>query len=107
MIVNKLLKENGWMVVKVFQGIEHEAFILDMKAMFERIEIVKPKASRKRSAEVYIVAKNLRKDRILPSEFRENKRLSPYWKKNDEDPIPGDQLPDYGESKEYHARKRS
>ncbi len=104
-IADKLLKENGWMVVKVFQGKEHEAFIRDMKAMFEKVFIVKPKASRKGSAEVYVVAKNLRKDRVLPKENR-NEETLPVEEKEAEGPLPGDQLPDYGEPMEYSEKKK-
>jgi len=101
-IADRLLKEDGWMIVKVFQGPEHEAYIRDMRVMFERVEIVKPKASRKGSAEVYVVAKNLRKDRVLPEDFRKD-RKPPEVKEWDEDekPLPGDNLPDYGEPEEY------
>jgi hypothetical protein len=100
-IADKLLREDGWMVVKVFQGKEHEAFIKEMKAMFEKVYIVKPRASRKGSAEVYVVAKNLRKDRILPKEFGTDGKLSQIIEEDDTEPLPGDNLPDYGEPEEY------
>jgi 23S rRNA (uridine2552-2'-O)-methyltransferase len=101
-IADRLLKEDGWMIVKVFQGLEHEAFIRDMRVMFERVHIVKPKASRKGSAEVYVVAKNLKKDRVLPEDFRKDTKPPEIkeWKE-DEKPLPGDNLPDYGEPEEY------
>jgi 23S rRNA (uridine2552-2'-O)-methyltransferase len=105
-IADRLLKEDGWMVVKVFQGLEHEAFIRDMRVMFDKIYIVKPPASRKGSAEVYVVAKDLRKDRVLPEDFR-NDRKPPEIKewKEDEAPLPGDNLPEYGEPEEYGKKK--
>jgi 23S rRNA (uridine2552-2'-O)-methyltransferase len=96
-IADKLLRENGWMIVKVFQGKEHEAFIQDMKTMFEKVFIVKPKASRKGSAEVYVVAKNLRKERVLPKESNDEEK-SLVEEKEVEGTLPGDQLPDYGDS---------
>jgi 23S rRNA (uridine2552-2'-O)-methyltransferase len=105
-IADKLLKEDGWMVVKVFQGKEHEAFIREMRAMFERITIVKPLASRKGSAEVYVVAKNLRKDRVLPEDFRKDKKPQPIVEEGeDTKPLPGENLPDYGEPEEYGKKK--
>jgi len=108
-IADRLLKEDGWMVVKVFQGPEHEAFICDMRAMFEKVYIVKPKASRKGSAEVYLVAKSLIRDRVLPDEFRERKPEESRSEEEDEEgPLPGDQLPDYEEApKEKGLRKRA
>ncbi len=58
------------MVIKTFQGSEHSKFVHEMKEMFETVTIVKPKASRKKSAEIYLVARNLKADRKLPEEFR-------------------------------------
>jgi 23S rRNA (uridine2552-2'-O)-methyltransferase len=107
-IADRLLKEDGWMVVKVFQGPEHEAFIRDMRVMFEKVYIVKPKASRKGSAEVYLVAKSLMSDRVLPDKFGERKPEESRSEEEDEEgPLPGDQLPDYEEApKEIGLRKR-
>jgi hypothetical protein len=104
-LFRSLLKEDGWMVVKVFQGKEHEAFIREMKAMFERINIVKPGASRKGSAEVYVVAKNLYKDRVLPEELGKDRNPPQIVEEEDKEPLPGDNLPDYGESEEYGKKE--
>jgi 23S rRNA (uridine2552-2'-O)-methyltransferase len=104
-IADKLLKEDGWIVVKVFQGKEHEAFIREMRAMFEKIFIVKPLASRKGSAEVYLVARNLRKDRILPEEFRKDSKPGLIAEEEEMGPLPGENLPDYGEPEEYGKKK--
>jgi len=97
-IADRLLKPNGWMVVKIFQGKEHEAYIREMRAMFEKIFIVKPKASRKGSAEVYVVAKNLRSDRVFPVSLTGEEPEPP---EKEEAPLPGENLPDYGEPEEY------
>ena len=70
-IADSLLKRDGWLVVKTFQGSEHESYVRDVRAMFREVRIVKPKASRKKSAEVFIVAHGLKPDRELPEEFRE------------------------------------
>jgi len=104
-IADKLLREDGWMIVKVFQGKEHEAFIREMKAMFEKVHIVKPKASRKGSAEVYVVARNLRKDRRLPEEFGTDVKPPQIVEEDDAEPLPGDNLPDYGEPEEYGKKR--
>jgi 23S rRNA (uridine2552-2'-O)-methyltransferase len=104
-IADKLLKEDGWMVVKVFQGKEHEAFIREMRAMFVKVYIVKPLASRKGSAEVYVVAKDLRKDRVLPEDFRKDKKPQQIIEEEDAGPLPGENLPDYGEPEEYGKKK--
>lgn len=91
-IADRLLKKDGWMVVKVFMGPEHESFIQDMHNVFEKVFIVKPKASRKSSAEIYLVAKNLKPNRILPSNLNNNVEEI-VLDEEDEGPIPGDQLP--------------
>lgn len=103
-IADRLLKEDGWMVVKVFQGKEHEAFIREMRAMFEKVFIAKPLASRKGSAEVYVVAKNLRRDRVLPEDLNPEGRAQS-TAGGEEGPLPGENLPDYGEPEEYGKKK--
>jgi 23S rRNA (uridine2552-2'-O)-methyltransferase len=106
-ITDRLLKEDGWMIVKVFQGKEHEAFIREMRAMFEQVFIVKPLASRKGSAEVYVVAKNLRKDRTIPEDLNSEGELQSFAEEQEKEPLPGENLPDYGEPEEYGKKKPS
>jgi len=85
-IADRLLKPDGWFVVKIFQGGEHQRFIREVKAMFEYVRNFKPPASRKQSAERYIVARGLRPDRKLPHVKRG-------WEDEEEEgPLPGDQL---------------
>ena len=87
-ICDKLLKDDGWFVVKIFQGGEHNLYIQEVRDMFKEVKNFKPDASRKQSAERYIVAHRLRKDRVLPKEFR----VVPDEEKEEDEPIPGDQL---------------
>jgi 23S rRNA (uridine2552-2'-O)-methyltransferase len=54
----KVLKRKGSLVCKVFQGEGTDAFILDARHAFERVRVMKPKASRAGSSEVYLVARN-------------------------------------------------
>lgn len=56
----KLLKPDGWVVLKAFQGSEYEVFLGEVKKVFNLVKVFKPPASRKGSAEVYIVAKGLK-----------------------------------------------
>ena len=53
-----VLKPGGAFVAKVFQGDGSDAFIQDVKSSFKRVKIRKPKASRPRSREVYVVAQD-------------------------------------------------
>ena len=69
-IADKLLKDEGWAVIKTFQGSEHSEYIREVKDIFKQVRIYKPKASRKKSAEVYVVAHKLKTTRRLPEEFR-------------------------------------
>jgi 23S rRNA (uridine2552-2'-O)-methyltransferase len=61
-----LLRGDGWAVIKVFQGADLEEFIREVRGSFKYVRVVKPQASRKRSAEAYIVARGLR-SRDAPS----------------------------------------
>ncbi len=54
----KLLGRNGNMVCKLFQGEGSDAFVADARKHFEKVRIMKPKASRPGSHEVYLVARN-------------------------------------------------
>ncbi len=51
-----ILKQGGSFVAKVFQGDGSDAFVNDVKSSFKQVKIRKPKASRPRSREVYVVA---------------------------------------------------
>ncbi len=55
-IAATLLHRGGNLLVKAFQGEFFQRFLDDVKANFRYVRVVKPEATRKRSAEVYIVA---------------------------------------------------
>jgi 23S rRNA (uridine2552-2'-O)-methyltransferase len=55
-----VLAKNGSFLVKVFQGEGFEAFHRDVQQHFTKVIIRKPKASRPRSNEVYILAKGFK-----------------------------------------------
>ncbi len=54
------LKPSGSFVCKVVQGEGTDAFVAAVRAAFERVRIVKPRASRPGSREVYVAASGLR-----------------------------------------------
>ena len=56
----RVLKPKGSFVCKVFQGEGFDAFVVDARRSFERVRVMKPKASRAGSREVYLVARNYR-----------------------------------------------
>lgn len=59
-LARRVLKAKGSFVCKVFQGEGFDAFVLDVRRSFERVRVMKPKASRAGSREVYVVARNYR-----------------------------------------------
>lgn len=56
-----VLVDGGTFIVKVFQGSGYDQFLQDVRKSFKQAVIRKPKASRARSNEVYIVAKGFKK----------------------------------------------
>ena len=52
----KILPKNGCFLIKVFQGEGFEAFLKSIRIHFKKVVIRKPKASRERSREIYLVA---------------------------------------------------
>lgn len=54
------LQTNGAFLVKVFQGSDYAAFVAAMRERFVSVATRKPKASRDRSAELYLLGRNLR-----------------------------------------------
>lgn len=57
-LARKVLKPGGSFICKVFQGEGIDEFVLDARNSFERVKVMKPKASRAGSREVYLVARN-------------------------------------------------
>jgi len=55
----KVLKKDGNFLIKVFQGAGFDEFVKQCRVNFKAIVVRKPKASRPRSKEVYLLAKNL------------------------------------------------
>lgn len=55
------LKSGGSLVVKVFQGEGFDTYLKSIRQAFDGVSIRKPKASRPRSREVYLVARNYRR----------------------------------------------
>ena len=58
-----ILKTDGKFFVKVFQGDMFQDFVKEVRQHFARVEIIKPKASRARSAEVFVLGMGLKKDK--------------------------------------------
>ena len=57
------LKPNGGFLIKVFQGEGFDTLLSNIKQKFKSVIVRKPKASRDRSREVYILARELKNER--------------------------------------------
>ena len=55
--VKEHLKPGGDFVVKLFQGTDFDSFVQQVRSMFTKVQVIKPKASRPRSREVYLLAR--------------------------------------------------
>jgi 23S rRNA (uridine2552-2'-O)-methyltransferase len=60
-IARSVLKTKGNFFVKVFQGGTTKKFVDETKRNFSFVKLVKPKASRSKSAELYVLGMNFRK----------------------------------------------
>lgn len=62
-IATELLRIGGNFFVKVFQGDLFDAFIKEVKGCFSRVKIMKPKASRTKSAEIFVLGRSMKEKR--------------------------------------------
>jgi 23S rRNA (uridine2552-2'-O)-methyltransferase len=59
-MARQVLKPGGSLLMKVFQGEGFEALLADMRGSFARVVSRKPKASRPRSREIYLLGRDFR-----------------------------------------------
>jgi len=59
-IAPHVLKNGGTVVAKVFQGEDLKEFVESIRESFEKIDLCKPKSSRKESSELFIVAQRMK-----------------------------------------------
>ncbi|MCP5425022.1 MAG: 23S rRNA (uridine(2552)-2'-O)-methyltransferase RlmE [Gammaproteobacteria bacterium] len=57
-LVQHCLRRGGDFLVKTFQGVDFDSFLRNLRGQFSKVLVRKPKASRSRSAEVYLLARN-------------------------------------------------
>ena len=56
-LAQNVLRKNGGLLVKVFQGTGYDEYLRRVRASFKSVVVRKPAASRPRSREVYLLAK--------------------------------------------------
>lgn len=59
-LARRVLKPHGNFVAKVFQGAGSDDYLKQLRTSFEKVMVRKPRASRPRSREVYVVAKGFK-----------------------------------------------
>lgn len=59
-LATQLLAPGGAFVVKLFDGPEAQAYVLDVRKHFGKLRRIKPDATRKRSVELFVVATGFR-----------------------------------------------
>ena len=59
-ISNNILKNNGNLIMKAFQGEAYQDLIKTLKKQFKTVKTTKPNSSRKRSAEMYVIARGFK-----------------------------------------------
>jgi 23S rRNA (uridine2552-2'-O)-methyltransferase len=57
-LAERSLVPGGSFICKLFQGEGSDAFIATARRSFGKVKVVKPKASRASSSEIYLVARN-------------------------------------------------
>ncbi len=58
-MAGRMLQPDGVFIAKLFQGQGSDEYLKAVRKMFKKVKIIKPKASRPRSREVYVLAQQL------------------------------------------------
>ncbi len=58
--VSVLLRKSGTLLLKVFMGPEYKDFLTEMRTIFATVKTTRPEATRKGSAETYVIAAGLK-----------------------------------------------
>jgi 23S rRNA (uridine2552-2'-O)-methyltransferase len=57
-LCREVLRPGGDLLVKLFQGEGFDAYMAELRRVFRQVKVRKPKASRARSRELYVLARN-------------------------------------------------
>ncbi|RLF45803.1 MAG: 23S rRNA (uridine(2552)-2'-O)-methyltransferase [Thermoplasmata archaeon] len=63
-IAKEFLREGGNFICKIFEGEDYPEFLEKVKKNFRMVKAHAPKASRKQSSEIYVIAKGYKKKKI-------------------------------------------
>ncbi|HIJ16022.1 MAG TPA: 23S rRNA (uridine(2552)-2'-O)-methyltransferase, partial [Methanosphaera sp.] len=62
-ICDNILKKDGNLVMKAFQGEAYQDLVKNLKKKFRTVKTTKPNSSRKRSSEMYVIARGFKAPR--------------------------------------------